>query len=416
MSTKSNNNPSGINQYKQCPPKDDPHTAAALQDYFKRNITNRKMISELLWTDHKIQLSEASVARRCKQLGLFGSGKTTREMSESDKRQLVLDQMSQDPTGRRGPRLTREAIIFNTGIHLTRKCIIDEMRLHHPEGFKLREPSVKKIKRGALTSLGPHHEWSADGHDKLSQIGFPIWGVRDKWSGKWLGLWVLPNNRYQASVGYLYLSLVVELGGMPLQSTTDCGSETVLLYGLAAALREHFAPELEVVEFGPAHRFLKSVYNITIERGWMRLRIHWGDNVRAYWEVGQGTIYNSNIPKQYELVQWLWPKLIQQELDTFRRTMNDHTVRADKNKKLPSGISPNIAISLCHKYGATNYLQPVDVAVVQQLMQDIGGAELIQFVHADYAARAQAAYDSLHISSLTFDNVWNIFQSLLPLM
>jgi hypothetical protein len=87
------------------------------------------------------------------------------------------------------------------------------MRLHHPEGFALREPNAKKVKHGVLTSLGPHHEWSADGHDKLMQIGFPVYGIRDKWSGKWLGLWVLPNNWYQASIAYLYLSLVAELGG-----------------------------------------------------------------------------------------------------------------------------------------------------------------------------------------------------------
>ncbi len=37
-----------------------------------------------------------------------------------------------------------------------------------------------------------------------------------------------------------------------------------------------------------AHRYLKSIYNITIERGWLRLRIEWGDNVRIFWEAGEG--------------------------------------------------------------------------------------------------------------------------------
>lgn len=87
------------------------------------------------------------------------------------------------------------------------------MRLHDPDGFKLREPAAKKVKRGVLSSLGPHHEWSGDGHDKLTKLGFPIWGIRDKWSGKWLGLWVVPNNRYKDAIAYLYLSLVAELGG-----------------------------------------------------------------------------------------------------------------------------------------------------------------------------------------------------------
>lgn len=87
------------------------------------------------------------------------------------------------------------------------------MRLHDPDGFERREPGARKTHRVALVSLGPHHEWSGDGHDKLSAIGFPIWGLRDKWSGKWLGLWVVPNNRFKMSIAYLYLLLVYELGG-----------------------------------------------------------------------------------------------------------------------------------------------------------------------------------------------------------
>jgi hypothetical protein len=87
------------------------------------------------------------------------------------------------------------------------------MHVEEPDGFRLCEPTMKKIKRGVLTSLGPHHEWSSDGHDKLVKLGFPIWGIRDKWSGKWLGLWVVPNNRYQEAIAYLYLSLVAELAG-----------------------------------------------------------------------------------------------------------------------------------------------------------------------------------------------------------
>lgn len=60
--------------------------------------------------------------------------------------------------------------------------------------------------------------------------------------------------------------------------------------------REAFAPHLDV-EVLPAHRFVKSIYNITIERGWLRLRLQWGDNVKVYWEQGAG-IYNDSVPEQ----------------------------------------------------------------------------------------------------------------------
>jgi len=88
------------------------------------------------------------------------------------------------------------------------------MRLQDEVGFELHEPHAKKVQRVALVALGPHHEWSGDGHDKLATIGFPVWGMRDKWSGKWLGIWVVPNNRLKVTIAYLYLLLVHEFGGM----------------------------------------------------------------------------------------------------------------------------------------------------------------------------------------------------------
>lgn len=91
--------------------------------------------------------------------------------------------------------------------------IAAEMRAQDPDGFEHRAPTAKKIHREPLSVLGPNHEWSGDGHDKLAKIGFPIWAVRDVWSGKWLGLWVVPNNRLKCAIGYLYLSLVHDMGG-----------------------------------------------------------------------------------------------------------------------------------------------------------------------------------------------------------
>ena len=87
------------------------------------------------------------------------------------------------------------------------------MQKQDPEGFELRDPTSRKIKRGVLVNLGPHEEWSGDGHDKLKQIGFPVYGIRDVWSGKWLGLWVMPNNRLKEAVAYLWHSLVYDYRG-----------------------------------------------------------------------------------------------------------------------------------------------------------------------------------------------------------
>jgi len=201
---------------------------------------------------------------------------------------------------------------------------------------------------------------------------------------------------------------------LPIQSTTDCGSETTEFYGYANALREAFAAHLNLDEL-PAHRFVQSIHNITIERGWLRLRLQWGDNVKIFWDAGVG-LYNSSNPDQYELVQWLWPKLIQQELNTLKTRFNDHVVRKDRGKKFPSGVSPNIAYTLYEDYGGQDCLQPVDRDFTKSLMEDIGGEDLIRFVSVEYAARAQAVFETLGFPSLSFQNVWPIFSAMLHIM
>lgn len=90
-----------------------------------------------------------------------------------------------------------------------------------PDGFVKRHPAAKKIPRVPLTSAGPNDEWAGDGHDKLNGIGIGIYGIRDKASGYWLGLWATPTNRDGKIVAYLYLSLVAKHGGR-CQSDLHC--------------------------------------------------------------------------------------------------------------------------------------------------------------------------------------------------
>lgn len=102
-----------------------------------------------------------------------------------------------------------------------------------PEGFQLRRPSAKSggITKKSLpspsaqevpepqaqataTTPGPNERWCADHHNKLSKIGMEIFGIRDKASGKWLGLWAVPNKRANQVLAYLYLCVVEAYGGV----------------------------------------------------------------------------------------------------------------------------------------------------------------------------------------------------------
>ncbi|KAF8579866.1 hypothetical protein K439DRAFT_1648370 [Ramaria rubella] len=282
--------------------------------------------------------------------------------------------MAKDPLNRCGPCFVKGIIARRTGIHLTRDYVEMEMHIQEPKGFTLHDPTAKKIHWVPLVVLGPNYEWSADGHDKLSSIRFPVWGIRDV-------LWVIPNNHIGIAIAYLYLLLVEELGGMPIQSTTDCGSETTVMYGFASTLHEAFSPELPITEL-LAHLFMPSICNTTIECGWLQLHLQWGDNVK-----------------------WLWPKMIQLELNLLCDHFNNHYVNKDRNKHNPSGVAPNVAMALAHEYGGIHCLQSVD----------LGGDVPIRFTSVEYAAHVQTIFDSLNME-ITLENVWAVYRAMLSIL
>lgn len=87
------------------------------------------------------------------------------------------------------------------------------MKAFAPVGFEQCRPNAKKMKQSALVALGPDAEWSLDGHDKLMEAGFGIYGIRDKWSGRFLYYVVMPSNRFTAAVGVVYLRCARKIGG-----------------------------------------------------------------------------------------------------------------------------------------------------------------------------------------------------------
>ena len=64
--------------------------------------------------------SATTVKRRRKELGLTGSGVTTRAMPLQEAEQLVIAQLDKDPQKRHGVRTIQHKIAFEQGTHLTR--------------------------------------------------------------------------------------------------------------------------------------------------------------------------------------------------------------------------------------------------------------------------------------------------------
>ena len=64
------------------------------------------------------------------------------------------------------------------------------------------------------------------------------------------------------------------------------------------SFRENFHSDISITEL-PAHRYLRSVHNIVIERSWLRLRLEFGDNAVKAFKRGEAEgLYNPNDPEQ----------------------------------------------------------------------------------------------------------------------
>ena len=131
------------------------------------------------------------------------------------------------------------------------------MKAHAGGSFAARKAGTKSIKRKTLIAVGPNTEWSLDGFDKLLSAGFAIYGIRDKWSRFWLSYTVLPSNRYADVISVVYLYCIWKYGGkviilivltipdilftsslgIPVQTTSDHGSETRDAYSFQCSLR-----------------------------------------------------------------------------------------------------------------------------------------------------------------------------------
>ncbi|KAF9451473.1 hypothetical protein P691DRAFT_796776 [Macrolepiota fuliginosa MF-IS2] len=410
-----NRNPTGKNQYEPVLKADDKKLQDALEDYHRRGITNNGRISELLFREHSVTMKARTVKKRRNELKLLGSWAVMKHIPHAEAEQHVIDVINEDLANQQGVRTVKNAVSARAGVHLPYQFVSEVMHLHFPEGFARREPTSKKIRRVPKAPLGVHECWAGDGHDKLYAIGFPIWAVVDDATGKWLGAWVVPSNRMANVVAYLYLCLVEKYGGIPLQFSTDCGSETTLIFGFANALRDIFHPEYDSTEL-PAHTYIRSIHNISIERSWLRLCLQFGDAAIIAFHNGHvenGGPYQPDNPVHYEICQWLWPKLLQQKLNDFMYERNSFRPRKVKGKSGPNGMSRNIAFSLPHEWGGKDLLLPVDVSVIQEIKTTMGGDDLLNFVSPEYSARVQPIYDSLGVKLLMFQNIWEVFGSLL---
>ncbi|KAI0641517.1 hypothetical protein C8Q79DRAFT_1014440 [Trametes meyenii] len=332
---------------------------------------------------------------------------------------VVVGKMTQDINRRNGPNEVTKQIASEGKYIIPRDVVRAIMRDNDPLGFELRYRAHRpRIERGSLMAKGVNHEHSVDGHEKLGSlslrmgpVGFGIYGVREKVSGRAMYMVVVPNARKSSTIGHVYCDNVSFNGFIARQLTADHGSETGEMYAVHSALRRVYSPELDEGEW-PPFVAIASTSNISIENLWSRWLKWAGSN--CYSILTQGAtngLFNPVDQLDVNLFQWLWSQIIQRKLDEFVQYWNCHLIRSQPGKQLPSGTSPMNIYEACHAFGYQDIRIPVDVEVVEHLRSKLPESreEAFRFVSDEFKAGAEKVYAGLGKPQLALEDGWEIF-------
>lgn len=123
-----------------------------------------------------------------------------------------------------------------------------------------------------------------------------------------------------------------------------------------------------------------------------------------------------------DVFNWMWPRLLQTRLDEFREYWNNHTLRSQKDKDLPSGTSP------LHMWTCPTSVRPtardcsvgVRAELVQELRNRLGGVEgrrrAYEFVAPEFQALADGALADLGFPVISLSNAWPMFHSIVAVL
>ncbi|KAJ7844507.1 hypothetical protein B0H14DRAFT_3868298 [Mycena olivaceomarginata] len=199
----------------------------------------------------------------------------------------------------------------------------------------------------------------------MGGVGFSVYGFKDKYTDSVLFLKIYPDVRSSGTGGHIFLDFVEYTGHIPIQLTTDKGSEVGWLYAFMSVLRSVYAPDID-----PA------------------------------------------VPLFY----WVFAPLIQQALDDFVDWWNHHRVRHQHDKIMPSGHVPAHALDYPELFGALDCriaIPPEAVAELRrQLDEEEGPASKYQTfpgLTPEFNIYATEIYERMGAPTLTLAGAWDIF-------
>ncbi|KAF5315640.1 hypothetical protein D9611_004975 [Ephemerocybe angulata] len=387
------NNSSGRNQFSDRPILEDiPDLPERLQKYINQGVFQREIPARLQKDCGKV-VSLSYIKKAMKRFQI----KTVRRsgLTDVEKGAAILSVLEQDPLGRLGGRSIKEKLAL-TGVHASRDFTIQFAKAENPVQAANRHPGTRKVHKHGIWSSGPNEEWCVDGHEKIAlSMGISVYGIVDKYSRMELALFAVPNARHSRVPVLVYLRTVQKLGGMPLSSTSDKGSELGPLISLVQTLRKRYQPHISE-EKVPSHSAVKSPQNVTRERSWRPLWEKHLANILHFYRIGQSDAgYQSNDDFHSGLARWLWAKIVQKQLDELLLEHQVHRVRYQAKILLPSGTRRIDMYSSPEDYGGMDKLIKIPAEDIDRLLAQWEDQSLFRFGTRDEAENYENLYQSI---------------------
>ncbi|KAJ3980302.1 hypothetical protein F5890DRAFT_1419886 [Lentinula detonsa] len=414
------NNVSGVNQWgsKNYPPDD--ILSAELHQYAKERLQVPQRLARL---EQKFSLTIGKSTLMTLN-NKFGVPSSKKPPPADVATQAILEKVANDPAQRNGVG-TILTLLDNDGLSLPRDFVRHVLATHAPEGLVSRFPGARgKVKRSALVAIGPNYQHHADGHDKvapqalpqLGGVGLYIYGIKDQYSSFILHLVVVPNNRIATTIGHVHLDCIEKHMFIPITFVVDKGSETRYVFVNQTGLREAYAPDIDSEKYPPALH-LRSVHNTPIEGLW-----HWFTNtagINLKDELRRGytdNIFHPGSQVHINLFNWLWPKILQNELDVFTEYWNNHRIRCQPGKPNASGTSPRHAFTLPKSISpeAEDCRIAIDQFVVDALRKEIpvSQKEAMRYVSDEFGDEAEVIYQLIASPALKAISGWSTFTAM----
>ncbi|CAK5270489.1 unnamed protein product [Mycena citricolor] len=407
------NNPDGSNGHGGRLLNRYPQLLVWIQKYIDEGVKQANM-PQALSDDHGVSTSLRTVERYIKDYHL----RTTRhpQVSVEDQGAAILAITAEDPLGTWGGRKVKEKLGL-TSIHIPRRFIDMFRAAHDANAAALRRPGARKVHTRGLFASGLDEEWCIDGHEKiLNSMGISVYGIINKFSRRELLLRAVPDSRTADVPPALYLQLVRQLKGIPIQTVTDKGSETGKLAALQTSLRQLLYPDLSL-EIVPAHRSVKSVYNITCERGWRPIWEKELANVKHEYESGKvASGFHPDNPIHEGVCLWLWGRIVQLRLDKIQYENGIHRVRKQASRLLPTGGRIIDFYEHPERYGGDMQLISIDdihLPLIDHLIEEHSPAEKLQFGSNDMVVLCEAIFAGIGSPDVSALNGWAVFSHMI---